>query len=191
MRIERQQTAVDRRTFVVTTRTAAGMPDADVIARKIRAAALDAVRDLSAADARALGEALIAKAAPGRRPADAIARALGSRLAQLPRAAQDAIDSGALELELTAKPAVPRRGGRTRAQLLALVQVAARGLVFHSESGLAVVPGFGPINVSVARALADRGDIELDADQDDLWRLTDSGNAALAAGLEAIAAERH
>lgn len=188
-RIERQQVAVGRRTFVVTTRAAAELQDAGEIAGEIRAAALDAVRDLSGTDARALGDALIAKAEPSPRLADAIARALGSRMSQLSQAAKDAIDSGELELELTAKPAVPRRGGRTRAQLLALAQVASRGLVFNSEAGIAVLPGAGLINVSVARALAARGDIEPDVDDVDrvLWRVSDSGKAALAAGIQARA----
>ncbi len=185
-RIERQQVAVDRRTFVVTTRTAAELQDAGAIAGEIRAAALAAVRDLSTPDARALGDALIAKAAPSQRPATALEQKLTERMSQLSQAARDAIDAGGIELELTAKPAVPRSGGRTRAQLLALTQIASRGLLFNSASGIALLPGTGSIHVSVVRALAARGDIEPDLDEDDsgaLWRLTDSGKAALAAGV--------
>jgi len=188
--VERQQVAVDRRTFVVTTRTAGELRDAGSIAAELRAAALAAVRDLPVPDARALGDALIAKAEPGRRIAAAFERALAERMSELSRAAKDAVDSGGVGLELTAKPAVPRRGGRTRAQLIALVQIGTRGLVFSSASGLAFVPGAERINLSVARALAARGDIELDVDEVDssgvLWRLSDSGWDALATGLQEL-----
>ncbi|MFT4284303.1 MAG: hypothetical protein QM598_05655 [Protaetiibacter sp.] len=98
-----------------------------------------------------------------------------ARMSQLSQAAREAIDSGGIVLELTAKPAVPRSGGPTRAQLLALAQIASHGLLFNRATGIALLPGTGSIHVSVVQALAARGGIAPDLDEDAtgaLWRLT-------------------